>query len=85
MRPRIKRESNIPSSVRVYYTNAQGEELKALKERARIFKEHDEIVKAKKEPSKGTPYYAITMFNRTHYFPEDIAKASGYKYEIIYK
>lgn len=44
MRPRIKREANTPSSVKVFSTFASSEEQKTLKKRRDILKEHDELV-----------------------------------------
>lgn len=59
MRPRIKRESLTPSSVKVFSTMATPEEQKKLYERRQLLKEHDELVGTLK-PKK----YYVRIFGR---------------------
>lgn len=50
MRPRIKRESNLPSSVKVFSTFISSEEQKVLKKRRDTLKELDAIKDSKQLP-----------------------------------
>lgn len=73
MRPRIKRDSVTPSSVKVFTTKASSkEELDVLKRRAATLKELDAI-----RASKETPKFAyVRIFGKEMYLPmEDIKKA----------
>lgn len=59
MRPRIKRESNLPSSVKVFSTFTSSEEQETLKKRRDILKEHDELVGTDKPK-----HYYVRIFGR---------------------
>lgn len=59
MRQRIKRESNLPSSVKVFSTFTSSEEQETLKKRRDILKEHDELVGTDKPK-----HYYVRIFGR---------------------
>ena len=59
MRPRIKRESLTPSSVKVFSTFSSPEEQKKLYERRQLLKEHDALVGTLKPK-----HYYVKIFGR---------------------
>lgn len=75
MRPRIKRESNLPSSVKVFSTFTSSEEQETLKKRRDILKEHDELV--------GTDvpkHYYVRIFGREMELSLEAIEECNFKY-----
>lgn len=75
MRPRIKKESLTPSSVRVFSTFATPEEQKRMYEMRQILKEHDALVGT----LKPKHYYVKIFGKEVEMSLEEINKC-GFKY-----
>ena len=74
-RPRIKRESNLPSSVKVFSTFTSPEEQKILKERRDIMKEHDALIGT----NKSKTYY-VRIFGKEIKLSLEEIKKCNFKY-----
>lgn len=75
MRPRIKRESNLPSSVKVFSTFTSSEEQETLKKRRDILKEHDELVGTDKPK-----HYYVRIFGREMELSLEAIEECNFKY-----
>lgn len=75
MRPRIKKESLTPSSVKVFSTFTSPEEQKVLKERRDIMKEHDALVGSKKPK-----HYYVRIFDKEIELSLEEIKKCNFKY-----
>lgn len=75
MRPRIKKESLTPSSVKVFSTFTSPEEQKVLKERRDIMREHDTLVDTNKPKS-----YYVRIFGREIELSLEEIKKCNFKY-----
>lgn len=75
MRPRIKKESLTPSSVKVFSTFTSPEEQKMLKERRDIMKEHDALVGTNKPK-----HYYVRIFGKEIELSLEEIKKCNFKY-----
>ena len=75
MRPRIKRESNLPSSVKVFSTFTSSEEQETLKKRRDILKEPDELVGTDKPK-----HYYVRIFGREMELSLEAIEECDFKY-----
>jgi hypothetical protein len=75
MRPRIKKESLTPSSVKVFSTFTSPEEQKVLKERRDIMREHDALVRTNKPK-----HYYVRIFGKEIELSLEEIKKCNFKY-----
>lgn len=75
MRPRIKKESLTPSSMKVFSTFTSPEERKILKERRDILKEHDALIGT----NKSKTYY-VRIFGKEIKLSLEEIKKCNFKY-----
>lgn len=75
MRPRIKKESLTPSSVKVFSTFTTPEEQKLLKERRDIMKEQDALVGTNKPK-----HYYVKIFGKEVEMSLEEIKKCNFKY-----
>lgn len=75
MRPRIKKESLTPSSMKVFSTFTSPEEQKILKERRDILKEHDALIGTNKPKT-----YYVRIFGKEIKLSLEEIKKCNFKY-----